>query len=167
MAQRRNATVGVCLVLAASLFGLSAFVQPSVLRPSAGARIASGVALKAGAQEQAGAEGASWSMPLVAGVAAFGLMLSMAPAPAQAVDKLAETPGTRSWVVDRDVTYDVPGEDDLFAKISARNLKIEVAPASAEALTKAVEALQAPAPAKKEAPKAAPAPAAEAPAPAQ
>jgi hypothetical protein len=142
MAPRRS-TSG--LVLAASLFGLTAFVQPTVLgRPVAAERL-SVVAMQASAQED-GAEGASWSMPLVAGAAALGLVLSFS-GPALAVrgqEKIMDVPGTRQWAVTRDVTYEVPGEGDLFSKISARNLDVSVKSQQNADVTAAVSALEGP-----------------------
>ena len=152
MAPRRS-TSGVCLVLAATA-GLTAFVQPAVLgRPVAAARL-SGVAMKASAQDQEGnVEGASWGMPFVAGAAALLVLSLSGPAQAYTPDKgvgeMAKgIQGTqaysRSGVVDRDITYDVPGENDLFAKVQARAVSTAVKAQQNADVTKAVEGIEGP-----------------------
>lgn len=151
MAPRRS-TSGVCMALAATA-GLTAFVQPAVLgRPVAAERL-SGVAMKVSAQDQEGNVEGSWGMPFVAGAAALLVMSLSGPAQAYEPDKgvgeMAKgIQGTqaysRSGVVPRDVTYDVPGENDLFAKVEARNLSVAVTAQQNADVTKAVEGLEGP-----------------------
>uniref|UniRef100_A0A7S3RJC9 Uncharacterized protein n=1 Tax=Strombidinopsis acuminata TaxID=141414 RepID=A0A7S3RJC9_9SPIT len=148
MAQRRNRTAGVCLILAASLFGLTAFVQPLAGRPVAGERVASSVAMKASAQQK-DAEGASWSLPVV-GAAALSFVLLMGAPAAQAMEgkKIEDKPGTRQWAVQRDVTYEIPGESSLDAKLSKKTMNYGVTAQKNEDVTKAVEGIEGPKPSK-------------------
>mmetsp|Transcript_39092 Transcript_39092/g.103318 ORF Transcript_39092/g.103318 Transcript_39092/m.103318 type:complete len:158 (+) Transcript_39092:93-566(+) len=145
MAQRRS-SVGVCLVLAASLFGFAAFVQPAVLgRPVVGARL-SAVALQAGAREQGGGEdGASWRMPLVAAAAALGLVLSL-PGPAQAAWNEKSRGGVDQVNEEAKRTKDdLPSAtftNSLEARMALKTLDFSVSAQKTEDVQRAVEEIQ-------------------------